>query len=989
MKKHFTFLKVLFLFLAWTLSGHAFAQDVKISGNVTDAKDGSSLPGVSIVIKGTTSGTVTDIDGKFSLSVKVGATVEFSFIGYNKQEVVIGAQRTLAVAMQMASTGLSEVLVIGYGTQKKIDKTGAVANITAGELNRGVLTDPVQALQGKTAGVSITKKGGDPNSGFAVKIRGQAGFFSGTDPIYIIDGVTGADPTTISPEDIESYTILKDASSTAIYGARGANGVILIETKKGKLKTANKVELNISSSIDNVAKKLDLLSADELKAFAARTGQASFLDGGANTDWQDAVFRTGHSQSYNLSSSGGDANSSYRASVTHSDFSGVIINSEKQRTTGRLNLNQKAIDNRLNLDATLSATFETNDYVKYNGNGPQDVIYQAIQRNPTDPVYTPGGGYYQINRDFQYNNPVALAELTQNQRLAKRILGNMKAEYEVLKDFFAGVNLSYIRNDDESFYFEPTNLLSSAFDGYGNRAYNNYESRLLETTLKYSTVINSAHNFNFVGGYSFQQDYKDGLKAQGRGAFSNFVMSNDLGSLINVNPRDISSYKESNRLISFFGRGIYNYNSKYYLTVTVRRDGSSKFGDNHEWGWFPSASLAWNITNESFLKNNKTINLLKLRASYGVSGNQEFDSYHDVIYAKSDGTGPNPETGTTAIIYKIPQNANPELKWEETSELNIGLDFGFLDSRISGSLEAYSKMTNDLLAPYNVPQPPNLYSTTWANAGSVSNKGVELNVQYFVIDNKNLDWKTTVAFSKNIQKLESLDSKDGKFSWTEADKKKGWLQGRGLVGDQNWALYLNPGDQLGTFFMPEYAGLSSDGKWLFYTANGGVTRNVADAERRVVGHALPNFELGWSNFIKLYGFDINLSIRAVVGGKVLNVTRMVFANPTALGNENGLTEAISEYDRGLRDIPKLNSYYLEDASYVKVDNLSIGYTFDTNKLKWMKSFRLSVTSNNLYTFTKYKGFDPEISYSGLDFGLDQFNTYPKTRTITFGLSASF
>ena len=981
--------RILLLFVAWLFAVQVSAQDVQLTGKITDAKDGSTLPGATVLVKGTTTGTLTDLDGNFALNVKQGSTLVFSFIGYVAQEVIVTNQKVLNINLEQESTMLEEVLVIGYGTQKKADKTGAVANIGAGELNGGVLTDPLQALQGKTAGVSVTKKGGDPNGGFAVKIRGQAGFFSGTDPIYVIDGVTGADPTTISPDDIESYTILKDASSTAIYGARGANGVILIETKKGKFKTANKVELNVYNSFDKVAKRLDMLSADELREFATKTGAASFYDGGANTDWQDAIYRTGSSQSYNLSSSGGDENSTYRASVTHSNFSGVIIDSKKQRTTGRLNLNQKAINNKLNLEATLSGTFETNDYVKYDANGPMDVIYQAIQRNPTDPVYNPDGTYNQLQRDFQYNNPVALANLTQNQRLAKRFLGNMKADYEIFNDFFAGVNLSYIRNDDESFYFEPTNLLSSVYDGYGRRAYNNNETRMLETTLKYSKVINGLHNINAVGGYSFQEDLQDGFGAQGRGAYSNYVVSNDLGSLVNVNARDIWSNKQSNRLISFFGRGIYNYNSKYYLTVTLRRDGSSKFGTNKEWGWFPSASLAWTVTNESFMQNFEAISLLKIRASYGLSGNQEFGNYNDVLFAKSTGTGPNPETGQTSIIYEIPHNANPNLKWEETREINLGLDFGLFDNRISGSLEAYSKLTYDLLAPYSVPKPPNAYNITYANAGSISNKGIELNVQFFVVDKTNYNWKSTFAFSKNIQKIESLDSKDGYFSWSENDKKKGWLQGRGLVGDQNWTLYLNPGYQVGTFYMPEYVGLSGDGKFLFSTAAGGVTSDITKAERRVVGHALPNFELGWSNFIKLYRFDINLSMRAAIGGDVLNVTRMIFANPSTLPTLNGLTEAISEYDRGLRDNPKINSYYLEDASYVKIDNLSIGYTFDIKKLTWLKNLRLYVTSNNLYTFTKYKGLDPEISYSGLDFGLDQYNVYPKTRTLTFGLNVSF
>jgi len=988
MKKTLFSFRILVLLISVLFAFQAYAQEVQITGTTKDAADGSSLPGVTVLLKGTTSGTISDIDGKYSIKAKTGQVLVFSFIGYTTQEITVGTQRLIDVSLKSSTTALEEVLVIGYGTQKKIDKTGAVANIKAGELNGGVLTDPIQGLQGKAAGVRITKRGGDPNSGFGVNIRGQAGFYSRTEPIYVIDGVLGADPTSISSDDIESFTILKDAASTAIYGARGANGVILIETKKGTQKSTNSVELHIYNSYDKVAKKLDLMDGDDIRAFATKTNAVNFLDGGSNTNWQDVIFRPGNSQSYNLSSSGGNETSAYRASITHTKFSGVVVNSQKQRTTGRINLNHKAMNNKLNISATLSAMFETNNYVKYDANGPQDVLYQAFQRNPTDKIYNDDGSYHQIQRDFQYNNPLALAELTQNERLAKSILGNFKAEYEILDGLYAASNLSYTRNDNESFYFEPTNLLATTFDGYGRRGYNNTETRLLETTLRYNKIV-SKHSFDFIGGHSFQQDYKDGFSAQGRGAYSNYVKSNDLGSLVIVNPRDISSYKESNRLISFFGRGVYNYNSKYYLTLTVRRDGSTRFGTNNEWGWFPSVSTAWTITNEDFMADISNLSLLKLRLSYGLSGNQDFDNYRDILYAQSVGTGPNPETGETSIIYTVPFNANPDLKWEVNKELNIGIDFGLFRDRLSGSLELYSKITDDLLAPYSVPSPPYPYANMYANAGSISNKGIELNVQYFAIDKKDFDWKTNLSVSRNVQKIISLNSKDGIFSWSDGDKKQAWLSGRGLVGSANWAQYLEEGYELGTFYMPEYAGINDAGEWLFVTATGGVTSDLNKAERRIVGRALPDVELGWSNFFNYKRFDIGISSRAVIGGKVLNVTRLMFGNPSALPSMNALREAVEEYDRGLRSKPVVNSYYLEDGSYLKIDNISLGYTFSTVKTPWIKACRLYVTSNNVFTFTKYTGLDPEMNYTGRSFGLDQYNLYPKTRTLTFGVNVTF
>ncbi|MCF8295341.1 MAG: SusC/RagA family TonB-linked outer membrane protein [Bacteroidales bacterium] len=987
MGKFYTSLKWTGLIMMLLVASVAFGQKRTITGKVMDGGVNEPLPGVNIIIKGTTTGAITDIDGQYSIQAETGNVLVFSFIGFNNAEKVVGAENIMHVTLEPENLTISEYVVIGYGTQKKTDKTGAVSSVRAEELNNGVLTDPVQALQGKTAGVSVTKKGGDPNGGFSVKIRGQSGFKSGTDPLYVVDGVPGVDPTTIAPEDIESFNILKDASSTAIYGARGANGVVLIETKRGRIKQANRVEINTYNSVDYVAKRLDFLTADQLRQYVT-DNNLNFLDGGANTDWQDAIYRTGHSQSYNIAASGGDENTSYRMSLTHTDYSGVLINSDKTRTIGRLNLEQKALNNRLLITANLSATIEENNYIKYDGNGPKDVLYQTFSRNPTDPIYDSLGNYSQLNRDFQYNNPVALAELTQNDRSAKRILGNLKADYQFFEGLNAYVNLGYTRNDDESFYFEPTNLLATVSSGYGKRTYNNFESKVLEAVIKYDNT-RGLHSYNLIGGYSFQEDMKDGLGAQGTEAFSNLLQSNNLGTLYNVNPRDIWSYKESNRLISGFARVLYNYDSRFFLTATIRRDGSSRFGDNHKWGWFPSGSVAWNIKKEKFLEDNTFFETLKIRVSYGLVGNQEIGNYRATRYAVPYGTGIDPETGSGAILFSVTHNENPNLKWEENSEFNIGIDFGILNNRLSGSLELYDKRTYDLLVDFHVDVPPYPFPLTWGNGGEINNRGIELNLQWFVIDHQDFDWKSTVSFSKNIQELVSLESSDGIFMWSEAEKYQGWLAGRGLVGESNWTIYLTPGHELGSFYMPEFAKISDDGAFLFYTAAGGITRDLASAERRWVGSALPDFEAGWSNFITYKNFDINVAIRAVIGGMIMNNTRMIFENPQVLPTYNVLTSTLDVIEDGLTSAPVISSYYLEDGSYMKIDNLSIGYTFDVSKINWLSKLRIYVVSNNLYTLTSYTGLDPEISYNGLDFGVDKFDTYPKTRTFAFGINATF
>lgn len=977
------------LLLLMLLPISLFAQIDQVSGRVTDAVSGEPLPGVTVIVKGTTIGAVTNFEGSYSIDLPPEATLVFTYVGYGAENVVVGEKTIVDVQLTEVSTELDEIVVIGYGVQKKSDKTGAVSSINADQLNSGAITDPIQGMQGKIAGVSISKKGGDPNAGFSVKIRGSSGFSSNTNPLYVVDGVPGVDPTTIAPDDIESMNVLKDASSTAIYGARGANGVIIITTKKGKQGESANIEINSYVSIDQVANRLDMLSADDVRNYVAENG-LNFTDGGANTNWQDEIFRTGVSQSHNIAASGGTESSTYRVSLTHADWEGVVKGTSKTRTIGRMNLSQKAINNRLTLNATLAGTIENNDYIDYGASGANDVLYQAFQRNPTDPVYNEDGSFYETQRDFNYYNPLALIEQIQNTRDAKRFLGNLKADFEIIDGLVAGVNLGYTRNDSESFYFEPSIVRGGTTSGYGRRNYENFESKILETTLNYNKTIDGVHKLSGVVGYSYQADKIDGLGAQGREPLSDYVQSFNIKTFNDVTVGDIWSHYETNNLASFFGRAVYNYDSKYYATATIRRDGSSRFGANNKWGWFPSGSLAWNLKREAFLNDVSFMSMMKLRVGFGLSGNQEIGNYHSISVVNIDGTTVNFETGESAVKFGQPYNDNPDLKWEENKEINVGLDYGFLNNRISGSIEYYYKSTYDLLAEYSVPVPPNIVNKTWANAGEISNQGLEFSLDFAAVNSENFSWRTSLVFAKNKQKVVSLSSENGKYKWTEGDQKRGWLSGRGLVGDQNWTQRVAEGDELGTFYMPEYAGLSQDGKFLFWTAAGGVTRNVEDAERRIVGTALPDFELGWSNYFTFFKhFDASIAFRAVYGNEVLNVTRMVFENPTIMPTLNTLSSVQAEIDRGLSDAPKVNSYYLEDGSFLRLDNISIGYSLGLNDNDWIKKMRFYFTSNNLLTITGYSGVDPETSYDGVEFGLDMYNVYPKTRTFTFGIQATF
>ncbi len=982
------------LTLSLLLALAGMAQTGRVSGVVMDRTTGETLPGAHVVVEGTTIGVSTTIDGTFLLdNVPTGEVqVTASFIGYIAQTSMVRviAGQTTAINFQLASEAVSleELLIIGYGVQRRSDRTGAVANITAEDMNRGVLADPIQGLQSKVAGVLITKQGGDPNAGFNVRIRGASSLATDASPLFVIDGVPGADPTTIAPGDIESFNVLKDASAAAIYGARGANGVIIITTRRGVGKVEPVVEFSSFYAIENVANRLDLLSADQFREFLVENPrfQTGFIDGGASTDWQDEVYRTGSSQNYHFSFSGGDVNTNYRASVAHSQLTGVIRGSERVRTIGRINLDQKALDNRLTISSGLSGTFEHNDFINYGGWGADQVLFQTFQRNPTDPVKSENspyfGGYHEIERVFQYFNPLALIEQIYNERDAKRYFGFVRADLEIFEGFEAGVNLAYTRNDEEGFYFEPTTMFLNKHDGFGRKVYNNFESKLLETTIRYNNTF-GRHSIQALGGYSWQEDMFTGFRAQGREPILNYTMMHDMSLFQRVVPGDIVSYKNNSRLISFFARGIYNWDNRYFLTATIRRDGSSKFGAHNQWGWFPTASAAWNITAEEFMNNLTWINNLRLRVGYGIAGNEEIGLYNHLAYYRSAGNTINFETGEESILFEFAHSANPNLRWESNAELNIGIDYGILEDRFSGSIDFFHKTTFDLLGLYSVPVPPNPVPRIWANVGEFQVTGLEFFIQAFPVRTRNFDWRTSLVFSTYRQEVISLSNEQ--FQW--ARMQEGWLSGPGLVGAQNWTQTVEPGIPIGTWYMPEYAGLSHDGMFLFYTAAGGVTRDLELAERRVVGSAQPDFELGWSNFFEIYrNFDASFTFRAVYGHEIFNTTRLIFGNPIFLPDRNVLASAVEEYDRGLRDSPKVSSYYLEDGSFLRLDNISIGYNL-TNVGNFDR-IRVYIASNNVFTLTNYTGIDPEVNFTGLSFGLDQYNIYPKTRSLMLGVNVT-
>jgi len=972
--------KTFLLFLMF-LPFQLFGQVNTITGLVSDEATGDALPGVTIIVKGTTLGTVTDIDGTYSIKASADQALVFSYIGYSPKEVTIADNLIINVTLSEETLALDEIMVIGYGTQKKSDKTGAVAQISADEMTGGVLTDPLQAIQGQIAGVMITKKGGDPNSGFAVKIRGASGFDSNTQPLYVVDGVPGVDPSTISPEDIATFNVLKDAASTAIYGSQGSNGVIIISTKSG-VSEKNILQFNVKVSVENAANRLDLLTAQDMRDFVAADTSINFVDGGADTDWQDVIFRTGLSTSYNLNYSGGTDKTSYYVSGTQSKWTGILEGTEKERSIGKINLTQKALDDRLVIATSLSGTFEKNDYEDYGGYGLKDILYQAYSRNPTDPVYNADGSFYQVKREFNYVNPLATISEVQNIRDAKRFYGSMKADLTIFKDLVGTVNLGYTRDDNENQIFEPRDSWASTTSGRAKRSYDNKSKQLLESYLTYSAEFNNLHNINMVVGHSWQETNSDGFSVTATNANSDFIGADNLGSLVQLERDGTSSYRNMSRLIGFFGRAQYNYASKYYASASIRRDGSTKFGENNKWGWFPTAAIGWTIHREAFMEDIDLISTLKLRASYGISGNQEIGEYRSKTIIIASGTATDPETGNTVINFPPDWNTNPDLKWEQTQEVNLGIDFGFLDNRISGSLELYQKKTSDLLGQFTVPVPPNVARITWGNSGSMENKGVELLVQYFAINNSNFKWKTNLNGAHNKQTMVDLGGRA-----TSGVRQEGYISGRGLTG--SWVIGIIEGESLGSFYLPQYAGIV-DGKMSYKSLNGGYTDDIALAKREIVGTALPDVELGWSNYLTFFkNWNLDFTFRAMLGNEIFNATRMLFDYPGDFPSINKLPEAIDWYNQGRKSGAQESDLYVEKASFLRLDYLALSYNVNTSSIGWISNLQLSVAANNLFLLTGYTGIDPETSIDGLNFGIDQYNTYPKTRSFTFGINASF
>lgn len=976
---------LVFMIFMLFLSAGMFAQGKKlVTGTVYD-NTGTVLPGASIIETGTRNATTTDFDGKFSLEVAVGGSIEVSFIGSTTQKVQItAASSKLEVRLQNDGYQLAEVQVVsvGYGTQKKSDLTGAISTVTADNLVKGTISSTEQVLQGKVAGLNIIRPSGDPAAGATLRLRGGTSLTASNSPLIVVDGIAGVDINVVQPADIKSIDVLKDASATAIYGSRGANGVIIITTKSGTKGVS--VVYSGLSSVGYAADNLDLLSANQWRGYVRQTGNMDAVDYGGNTNWQKAIEQTAISQSHTLSINSGKVDSGFRASIAYLNNEGVIKKSGLERISGNVSAYQYLGDNKdVKFDMGLFANIDKWHPIDYR------IFERAYNLNPTIPVYDANGNFTSVGGNI-YENPVEILTNRTVDNERHRLLGYFKTEVKFLNDFQAVANISLEHNAVAGGTYKPTYAIMEGRTeaGYAQRTYAEYTNAQGELYVNYSKVFGK-HSVSALAGYSYLENIYQGFGAQRSGFVSDAFGYNNLGAGYNYRLGDVYSYKGKSNLVSFYARANYNYDGKYLLTATVRRDGSSRFGENNKWGTFPSASAAWKISNEDFMSGTKDwLGSLKLRVGYGVTGNQDgIGEYKSLsILGVGNDSYYDPVTGTWSLAYSPKQNPNPDLKWESTRQINVGIDFGLFD-RITGSFEWYQKNTDDLLYTYEVPQPPYLVGTMLANVGEMSNKGVELTLNADIVRGDKFTWNANLTLGHNIQKIEKLSNPTYKTDVIYS----GSLHGLAGMSGQ-YSQVIAEGCPVGTFWGFRNAGLDENGKIQYYNAAGNVVAESAlvDADKTDLGNIQPDLTMGIGMNFTYGNFDLGITGYGMFGQKALNATNMMLNDPTRLPSYNVPDDFLGS---GITSSPKYSDYWIEDASFFRLQTLSVGYTmplgFKNSKL------RMYIMGENLAVFTKYKGVDPEIGLNAQDGadqtglaapGIDKYNNYPRPTTISVGLN---
>ncbi|MBL0005713.1 MAG: SusC/RagA family TonB-linked outer membrane protein [Saprospiraceae bacterium] len=966
----------LMLMLIWP-SGHVLAQSpgtITLTGVVTEVS-GAPLPGVNVFVNELAIGTITDADGKYTLSVPDDATITFSFTGFQTLEVPVDGRTSIDVLMTESAEVLGEVVVIGYGITTKKELTGAVTSLKSEEFNRGTYSDPMGLVQGKVAGLSITKpNGADPLAGYQILLRGTNTLTSGQAPLIIIDGVIGADLKNINFQDVESFDVLKDGSAAAIYGTRGTNGVIIITTKSAR---SGKSTFEFSSQISTqiAPRGVRNLTATEFEdailTYAPSKAGSLF---GSDTDWFDEITRDNPiSQQQHMALSGGTEKFSHRTSLTYSTDQGLLQDNSSQRILFKTNLVQKVLKDRLTLDFNLATNLR--DYKPAN----YELFRQAFIQNPTQPVYDdsdPLTGGYSYEQGLEYYNPVALLNERTREGSTNDIIQNLRATFKILENLSWDNFISSQKSDwEEGSYktsFYPTILGVGGEAEISNGRYNNSQ---FESVFNYRTSIKE-HNIQAVAGYSYQE-FEQNSSYVGNSDFdTDIFLYNNIaaGAYFAEGKGEAGSYKQSSTLIALFGRVMYNFNEKYLASASLRREGSSKFGDNNKWGLFPALSLGWRIHEEAFMQDVSWIDDLKFRVGYGVTGNQDFSPYRSLILLEQVGSLYYNQQWINS--YGPGQNPNPDLRWEKKKELNIGLDFTISNKKLSGSLEYYIRKSEDLLWEFQVSVPPYLYPYLFTNVGTISNRGVELTLNWQLMKRSNFQWNTTFTASHNKNVLDKITNDE----FTQSSYETAFIGG--AIGV--WTQRIQEGEEVGTFYGPVWLGVSDEGYDEFKNQNPIGEVDKSDWEK--IGTASPIAMLGWSNTLTFKNFDFSFNFRAGIGGNVLNTYRLYYESWKSIGLRN-IVHTQYENPEFIGDIT-YSSKYVEDATFLKLDNLTLNYNFNI-KSGYISKLSAFVSAQNVWWIAGYQGIDPEVNLSGLEPGIDNLSYYPRTTSITLGVNASF
>ena len=987
-------------------------QSVTIKGVVKD-KTGEPIIGANVLEKGTTNGVITDFDGNFSLQVaNKNSVVVVSFIGYKTQEIVVGGQKELNITLVDDTELMDEVVVIGYGTQKKGDVTSAVASVKAEDFTAGKIGDAAELVKGKIAGLSVTNTSGDPTATSTIMLRGVTTLVGNVSPLVLVDGIEGS-LNTVAPENIASIDVLKDASAAAIYGTRGANGVILITTKQGKREAEVTASYSNYFSFSQWSKKADFMDThDVIYGLTQQTYE------GYDTDWLKAVSRkAGFKHNHSLQVNGGTKNSTYSANIAYNNEQGVMRNSDNENLKAQLDYTQFMWDDIIKLNFNMLVTRQ-----KYAINNNAYAYRQAVIRNPSEPIYNEDGSYYENFDKLQYYNPIEI----QNE-----YYGNVRNKFSQLNGNITitpiegwetklMVSLGESTSSSESWTSPRYYSLAREdnYNGYASKGEGNFISKNLELTSRYHTVFNEDHRFDALVGYSYLEEESDGFGA-GNGNFSTeaFLWNNlGNGTLITEEDRhaSVSSYRNSHKLVGFFGRVSYGYKDKYNALISVRHEGSTKFGANNKWATFPSLSLGWTISNEGFMEETKNwLDNLRLRVGYGVTGITPTSSYMAQYLYNFAGYGDvlNLE-GDWIKTLEVVQNVNRDLKWETTNELNFGLDWAVLNHRLSGTVDFYVKTTKDLLYHYPVPTPPNLYGYTLANVGEMRNTGIEVMINAIPVQTKDFTWETTVTLSHNTNKLVILSND---LYQTDDFEEVGGISDPISVATH----CMEVGKSLGDFWGLKYVGVDKDGFALVEAKNAAtgeweVTQFNAnlnnESNRQRLGNGAPDLIFGWNNTFRYKGFDLNMQFTGQFGYQILNAQRAFYENnsiaynrlKTAADFRPAINLDGSPYidpATGEQKMVRLSnslqqgfwSDHLEDGDYLKLANVTLGYTFP--KLgavdKYIKNIRIYASATNLFCLTGYSGIDPEVSNYFMAPGIDDRDKYPTTRSYTVGMSFNF